>query len=108
MTQTIRPFLTTLDPTFEPITRAGTATQKRRIAAAPKSLSGLRIGLLANGKVNSEELLDAVCDELSIAAGVSVRDVIRVCKSSVSIPPTPEDMRRLIAGSDAVLVAVGD
>lgn len=98
----------TLDPTFEPITRAASAASRHRMASAPNSLSGLRLGLLANGKVNSEELLDALCEELRHTSGVSIANVIRVCKSSVSIPPAPEDMRRLVSETDAVLVAVGD
>jgi hypothetical protein len=99
--------LVTLDPTFEAITRADSSA-RRHAAPAPRSLAGLRLGLLANGKINSEELLDALQDELQKQAGASIAQVVRVCKTSVSIPPRPEDMRRLVEETDAVLVAVGD
>src|SRR5687768_4710910 len=96
-----------LDPTHERVGREQSTRNARPVARAPRSLADLRIGLLANGKPNSQELLDALLDELKAAPGVSVREVLRVCKASVSIPPSPEDFRRLVAETDLVLVAVG-
>jgi hypothetical protein len=100
--------ITTLDPTYEAITRRKVTRNEGDVAQGLASLSGVRIGLLANGKTNSQELLRAVYDELGRQPGVSLAGSLPVCKSSVSIPPSPEDFRRLVAETDAVLVAVGD
>jgi len=98
----------TLDPTFEAFTARAQANS-RASAPAPKSLQGLRVGLLANGKHNSVELLDALFAELGQAEGISLHgEPIRVCKNSVSVPPEPDDFRRLVAETDIVLVAIGD
>ena len=100
--------ITTLDPTYEAITLRRATKNEGSTAPALKSLSGLRLGLLANGKVNSQELLDSLYRELGSRPGVSVAGALKVCKPSVSVPPAPEDMRRLIQETDAVLVAIGD
>jgi hypothetical protein len=103
----VRPSVTTLDPTYEAFTAPERMAGRSR-APALASLRGLRIGLLANGKTNSEALLDAVYDELARYPTASLSGALRVCKSSVSVPPEPEDFRRLVAETDAVLVAIGD
>ena len=100
--------ITTLDPTYEAITRRQAIGNEGATAPALKSLTGLRLGLLANGKVNSQELLDALYRELGNRPGVSVAGAVTVCKSSVSVPPSPEDVRRLLQETDAILVAIGD
>lgn len=100
--------ITTLDPTYEAITRLRATRNEGATAPALKSLTGLRLGLLANGKVNSQELLDALYRELERRPGVSLAGALKVCKASVSVPPAPADVRRLIQETDAVLVAIGD
>jgi hypothetical protein len=100
--------ITTLDPTYEAITRRKATRNEGDTAPGLRSLTGLKIGLLANGKTNSQELLEALYQELGRQPGVSLAGSLPVCKSSVSIPPSPEDFRRLVAETDAVLVAVGD
>lgn len=99
----------TLDPTFEAFTAKERLANTRASAPAPKSLNGVRVGLLANGKTNSRELLDVLLEELAQAQGVRLAgEPIRVVKGSVSVPPEPEDFRRLVAETDIVLVAIGD
>jgi hypothetical protein len=99
----------TLDPTFEAFTARDRLANTRASAPAPKTLSGLRVGLLANGKTNSREILDVLFEELGKAGGLSFSgEPIRVVKGSVSVPPEPEDFRRLVAETDIVLVAIGD
>ncbi len=99
----------TLDPTFEAFTAKERLANSRASAPAPKGLNGLRVGLLANGKHNSRELLDALFAELGQVDGITLSgEPIKVCKGSVSVPPEPEDFRRLVAETDFVLVAIGD
>jgi hypothetical protein len=97
-----------LDPTHERVGREQSQHNSRPVANAPRSMSGIRVGLLANGKPNSQELLDALLEELKARPEVSVGEVVRVCKASVSVPPDPRDMQRLVENTDLVLVAVGD
>jgi hypothetical protein len=66
----------------------------------------VRLALVANGKPNSVEILEALADELRTrVAGLEVRTYR---KSSVSIAPEPRDMREIAEWASAVLAAVGD
>jgi hypothetical protein len=96
-----------LDPTYEPVTQARSG-HARAIAVAPRSWSGLRIGLLANGKTNSQEILEALLAELARQPDVSVGETVRICKSNESTRPRPEDFQRLVNETDVVLTAIGD
>ena len=63
--------LAVLDPTVEPIPADAMVAQR------PTALSGKTVGLLANGKRNSEELLEAVYEVLSDSfefAGAIIRN----------------------------------
>jgi hypothetical protein len=102
------PSFITLDPTYEAFTRPRDRVDARAIAPPPRSLQGLRVGLLANGKANSLDLLEALCDVLARQPGVSVASTVPVVKGSVSVPPLPEDMARLVGETDVVLTAIGD
>jgi hypothetical protein len=97
-----------LDPTWEIVTRAQRTGNALAMAAAPKSWSGLRVGLLANGKTNGEEILDELLDALRAQPGISLGETLRICKSNESTPPTREQMRRLVEETDVVLTAIGD
>jgi hypothetical protein len=97
-----------LDPTYEAFTTGLDTETERSMAAPPSSLQGLRVGVLSNGKANSRELLDVVVDELSRRPGVSIPARVRVVKSSFSVPPDPDDIGRLVDGTDLVLTAIGD
>ena len=57
-----------IDPTAGPA--AGSERDPAALAARPASLSGLRLGLLANTKRNAEEFLTQVGRELAARYGV--------------------------------------
>jgi hypothetical protein len=97
-----------LDPTYEAFTRGLGQRNAKAAAPAPVSLQGLRVGLLANGKTNSRELLEELLHELSRRPGVSVASSFMITKSSVSVPPNPDDFARLVAEADLILTAIGD
>ena len=95
------PFVT-LDPT-------GTLAAKAAahdLPARPSTLDGAVVGLLANGKPNSEEILDLVYDEL--AGHFSLAGAVRICKESVSVPPSGDEFDRLTSDVDVVVTALGD
>lgn len=64
------------------------------------------IALVANGKPNSMELLDALAARLS--ARIDVGEVRRYRKPSVSVAPDARDMAEIAEWAHAVLTAVGD
>ncbi len=92
--------LAVLDPTVEPIPAHAIVAQR------PTTLSGKTIGLLANGKRNSEELLEAVYEVLADSyefAGAVVRN-----KGNASRPcPTPI-IEEMAEQCDVVITASGD
>ena len=88
-----------LDPTVAP------TPPSARPASAPRTLSGARIGLLDNGKVNVDRFLDHVEDLLRTRHGVA--DVLRRRKPNMSAP-APAAMLAELAACDAVVSAVGD
>jgi hypothetical protein len=97
---TATPFVT-LDPTGY----RGADMRPAR-AERPVSLDGLTIGLLANGKVNSVELLEAVLVELEARHDLAA--VVRIVKESVSVAPSEADIARLVDDCGAVITAIGD
>ena len=66
----------------------------------------IRLALLANGKPNSVELLDALARRLG--ERVPVGEVRRWRKPSVSVAPPESDMTEIAEWAHAALVAVGD
>lgn len=97
----------TLDPTYEPMTRPRGQPQ-RRMARSPGSLSGIRLGLLANGKSKSVEILDAIHEELVRQDAMGITEVLRAKKGDVTTPPRPEVVDRFVGGSDVVITAIGN
>ena len=91
-----------IDPTIGPANGHGVFA----LAARPDSLSGLRIGLLANTKRNAEQFLDQVGRILTEDYGAAAV-VARKKPDITSTAPEPilEDLR---TGSDVVVVGVGD
>jgi len=81
-------------------------TRASRTATRPSTLDGACVGLVANGKSNSVELLDYVYEEL--AARFDLRGALRVRKDSVSIPPRREDFERIVDQAEVVITALGD
>ena len=89
-----------LDPTTE--------VSGRRIAYAPrpKSLHGLRVGLIDNTKHNSDQLLMRIADILEKEHGTKSR-VIRKKKSSGAAPHA-EIIEDYKANCDVIVAGVGD
>ena len=92
--------LTVLDPTVAPLPADGV------IADRPASLDGARLGLLANGKMNSEEMLTALHDVLADRFDFAV--VVERNKMNAS-RPCPEDIIDELADlCDVVITSSGD
>jgi hypothetical protein len=79
-------------------------------AAAPAwtPASPLRLALVANGKPNSVELLDALAGEIAGALPHTTVEVRRYRKGSVSVPPDAADVEEISGWATAVLAALGD
>jgi len=89
---------------FDPTTEA----TARRIAYAPrpKSLAGLRVGLVDNTKHNSDQLLLRIAAILERDHGAKAH-IMRRKKSSGS-PPHAEIVDEYKAACDVVVAGVGD
>lgn len=89
-----------LDPTVAPLPADGV------VADRPKTLDGARMGLLANGKMNSVEMLIALHDVL--ADRYEFGGVIERNKMNAS-RPCPEDIiDELVDKCDVVITSSGD
>lgn len=89
-----------LDPTAE------TVIVPADMAPRPSSLKSQRVGLLANGKANSEELLQAVLGQL--AKNYDFATVATRNKGDASRPAPPEILEELKRECDVVITATGD
>ena len=92
--------------TLRPVPRSRVTDPTRARAGALPTGEPRNIALVANGKPNSMELLDALAARL--ASRLDVREVRRYRKPSVSVPPTDDDMAEIAEWAHAVLTAVGD
>jgi hypothetical protein len=90
-----------LDPTVPADAATDTAVAER-----VPDLAGKVLGLLQNGKVNGDALLDLVRAEL--AARYGLRGVVVVRKPSASRVAEPAVLDRLARECDAVVTAIGD
>lgn len=88
-----------LDPTVGP--------DHAESALAPRvpALDGKVLGLLANGKVNADRLLQLVREGLE--ARYYLRDVVAVTKPSATRVAAP-DLLEALGRCDAVVTAIGD
>jgi hypothetical protein len=88
------------DPTIEP--------KGRRIdfVPRPKSLAGLRVGLVDNSKFNSDQVLERVGKLLERDYGVTAHIMRR--KRTAGIPASPEIIAEFKANCDVVVAGVGD
>ena len=76
------------------------------LAPRPPTLSGLRLGLLINGKRNSDHLLHDVAE--LIGERYRLKDVVALTKPSHGrVAPKPMQ-DELIEKCDVVLTAIGD
>ena len=92
--------LAVLDPTVEPIPAHAIIAQR------PTTLSGKTVGLLANGKRNSEEILEAIYEVLADSyefSGTVVRN-----KGNASRPCPAPIIEEMVEQCDVVITASGD
>lgn len=92
--------LTVLDPTVAPLPADGV------IADRPPTLDGARLGLLANGKMNSEEMLTALHDVL--ADRFDFAAVVERNKMNASRPCPAEMIDEIADLCDVVITSSGD
>lgn len=76
------------------------------MAERPESLTGIRVGLLTNDKLNAANLLDAIYDLL--AERFDVSSAYRVNKGDASRPAEPEFLNDFSNEVDVALLANGD
>lgn len=76
------------------------------MAERPESLTGMRVGLLTNDKLNAANLLDAIYDLL--AERFDVSSAYRVNKGDASRPAEPEFLSDFSNEVDVALLANGD
>ncbi len=89
-----------LDPTVDPIPAEAV------IARRPETLDGTVIGLLANGKRNSDELLEMIQEVL--ADRYEFKSVIARNKGNASRPCPPNLLNELAEQCEVVITASGD
>ena len=89
-----------LDPTVLP------QKESSLLADRPETLNGSIVGLLANGKRNSEELLEHVYEILNEEHNLGV--MITDNKGNASRPCPPELLQDMADKCDVVITASGD
>ena len=89
-----------LDPTLE------VAPQTVRYVPRPRSLQGLRVGLIENTKFNSDRLLQKVGDILKAEYGVAETRMWR--KRNSSVPADEAIIAELRNGCDVMVAGIGD
>lgn len=92
--------LIALDPTVAPLPADGV------IAERPATLDGARLGLLANGKLNSEEMLAALHDVL--ADRFAFAEVVERNKMNASRPCPQEIIDEMVDLCDVIITSSGD
>lgn len=97
---TSSPGISVLDPTVAPLPADGV------IADRPTTLDGVTIGLLANGKLNSVEMLTALHDVL--ADRYEFGGVIERNKMNASRPCPDDIIEEIVAKCDVVITSSGD
>ena len=97
---TIKTRLEVLDPTVEPV------PAHTIIARRPETLDGTVLGLLANGKSNSVELLSLVHEVL--ADRYDFKGVVERNKGNASRPCPSEIIEEMTEQCDVVISASGD
>lgn len=92
--------LTVLDPT-----EAGARSQSAELVEPPTDLTGVRFGVLDNGKPNSDLFLSLLTDRF-LARGAVLYGVVR--KPSIGRLAPPELLEELVGACDLVVTGVGD
>jgi hypothetical protein len=91
----------TLDPTNGPM---GTASGFA-LAARPSTLKGETLGIIANGLGHSEQMFDALADEL--VKWDDLAGSIKVVKPSVAVPPWPEQWTQITEQASVAVTGFG-
>jgi len=91
-----------LDPTI----RVASVPATVRLAPRPAHLSGVTVGLLANGKSNGMVLLERIADLLRERRGIG--ELVRLSKTNASVPITEEHAEPLVKQCAVVITAIGD
>jgi hypothetical protein len=100
MTDTTKPLIG-LDPSIGPLlAKPG----RDRPQSRPASLNGGVVGLVANGLGEAEAFLRSLYDELSRDGTAGA---VPVVKSSVSVPPDPQDWARLTSEATVAITGFG-
>jgi hypothetical protein len=84
----------------------GTSGRKVNFVPRPKSLAGLRIGLVDNTKHNSDQLLLRIAAQLEARHGAKTH-IIRK-KKSAGAAPHAEIVEEFKAHCDVIVAGVGD
>lgn len=92
--------LRVLDPTGQP------TIVQQGMARRPDTLDGAVVGLLANHKLNSEPLLEAIYDVLS--ERFELGGSVAVNKGDASRPAAPEVLDGIAKEVDVIITANGD
>jgi len=90
-----------LDPSSGPLKRPEGEAVPRNLV----TLDGAVVGLVANGLGRGEELMQALYAELGGRAELA--GALPVVKSSVSIPPDPDDWERLTSEVTVAITGFG-
>ena len=89
-----------LDPRVAPLPAEGV------VADRPTTLDGAKLGLLANGKLNSEEMLSALHDVL--ADRFEFASIVERNKHNASRPCPDDIIDELVDSCDVVITSSGD
>jgi hypothetical protein len=90
-----------LDPTGD-----GDSTADIGLTPRPRSLSGLRLGLLDNGKPNASAVLTEVAEELRRDWGVASTSMY--VKGYFGTPVEESLIQRILKNCDFVVAGIGD
>ena len=91
---------------FDPTVAAPQAVEAFSYAPRPRSLTGLRVGVVENTKFNSEVILRKVAERLATRYQITLTHVER--KKSPGHSVTPEAIAVFQQQADFVLAGVGD
>jgi hypothetical protein len=91
--------ITVLNPT------SLTEAQPMRVARRLQALEGMLVGMLDNGKVNTDRIFQLV--DVGLRERYGVREVLRRRKHNFSAPAPPELVAELRA-CDAIITGIGD
>lgn len=93
--------IVTLDPTSGPLDRKDPRTFPDR----PPTLNGAVVGLVVNGLGRTEQLFDALYEELNKQAELVGK--LKIIKKSVAVPPEKPDWARLTSEATVAVTGFG-